>query len=107
MTGSVLPSRSAITLWVEVGSLPTPSSAARVLQFVVLLEWDEAGKAWNVSLPAIEGCFTFGESVEEALRNAEEAIVLNLEDMAARGEALPRPDAVRAEVVAVPAPNGK
>ena len=76
------------------------------MEFVVLLEWDEAGKAWNVSVPAIEGCFTFGDSVEEALRNAEEAILLNLEDIAARGEPLPRPDAVRAEVITVPAPSG-
>ncbi len=79
-------------------------TAARVLDFVVLLEWDEEAQGWAVSVPAIEGCFTQGDTVEEALRMAEDAIRLNLEDMAARGEPLPRPDAVRAATVSVPAP---
>ena len=78
---------------------------ANVLRFAVVLEWDDEGRAWNVTVPAIEGCFTFGETVEEALRMAEDAIRLKLEDMAARGEPLPRPDTVRVETVAVPAPT--
>ena len=77
---------------------------AKVLRFAVVLEWDEEGRAWNVTVPGIDGCFTFGETVEEALRMAQDAIRLNLEDMAARGEPLPRPDAVRVETVSVPAP---
>ena len=66
----------------------------------VIMEWDEADQAWNVSVPAIPGCFTFGVTVEEALENAREAIALNIEDMAARGEAIPVEEA-RIEMVTV------
>jgi antitoxin HicB len=76
-----------------------------VLRFAVVLTWDEEGQGWAVSVPAIEGCFTFGETVEEAVAMAEDAIRLNLDDMAARGEALPKPDAVRVETVSVSAPQ--
>lgn len=66
----------------------------------VVLKWDEDDKAWNVTVPAIEGCFTFGATVDEALRNAREAIRLNLEDMMARGEPIPE-DETRLETVMV------
>ncbi len=33
----------------------------------------------NVSVPALDGCFTQGESEEETLRNAKEAILCYLE----------------------------
>lgn len=84
--------------------MPSSTRADTALQFTVVLEWDEDGKAWAASVPAIPGCLTYGETVDEALRNAEDAIRLNLEDMAARGEPMPRPDAVRAATVAVPVP---
>jgi len=84
--------------------LQVRQETASVLRFAVVLEWDEEGQGWTVTMPAIAGCFTQGHSVEEALRRAEDAIRLNLEDMAVRGQPLPRPDAVRVETVSVPAP---
>ena len=85
-------------------AVQTRARIAKVLRFAVVLQWDEEGHGWAVSVPAIEGCFTQGDTLDEALRMAEDAIRLNLEDMAARGEPLPRPDAVRVETVSVPAP---
>lgn len=85
--------------------MATATRTAKVLRFAVVLEWDEAGHGWAVSVPAIEGCFTQGDTLDEALRMAEDAIRLNLEDMVARGEPLPRPGAVRVETVSVPAPK--
>ena len=54
-----------------------------------MLVWDTKENVWNVSVPTIPGCFTWGTTLEEALQNAEEAIDVNLEDMQARGEELP------------------
>jgi predicted RNase H-like HicB family nuclease len=45
--------------------------------FVVLEEAEEGG--FNVSVPALEGCFSQGETEEEALENAKEAILCYLE----------------------------
>jgi predicted RNase H-like HicB family nuclease len=46
---------------------------------VVLTPAEEGG--YNVSVPALEGCFTQGESEEEALENAKEAILCYLEGL--------------------------
>jgi predicted RNase H-like HicB family nuclease len=45
------------------------------MKFIVVLEPAEEG-GFNVSIPALNGCFTQGESEEEALRNTKEAILL-------------------------------
>ncbi len=45
--------------------------------FVVLEEAEEGG--FNASVPALEGCFSQGETEEEALENAKEAILCYLE----------------------------
>jgi len=58
-------------------------------EFPVVLVWDPDEQVWNVSVPNIAGCFTWGRTLEEALQHAEEAIDVNLEDMQARGETLP------------------
>ena len=70
----------------------------------VVLNWDVDGKGWNVTVPAIPGCFTWGKSVDEAVANAREAVEVNLEDMVARGEPIPPPDDVRLETVTVEVP---
>ena len=60
----------------------------KVYDFKVLLEPDETG-GYVVTCPALPGCYSQGDSVDEALRNIKEAIELCLEDMGARGEAIP------------------
>ena len=44
---------------------------------------------YNASVPALPGCFSYGESREEALANIKEAIQLYLDDLEASGEAIP------------------
>ena len=48
------------------------------MKFYVVLEPAEEGGV-NVSVPVLEGCFTQGETEEEALENAKEAILCYLE----------------------------
>lgn len=44
-------------------------------QFTVVLEPDiEEPHRYNVHVPALPGCLTYGESIEDALANAREAI---------------------------------
>lgn len=48
------------------------------MKFHIVFESAEEG-GFNVSVPALEGCFTQGETEEEALKNAQEAILCYLE----------------------------
>jgi len=50
------------------------------MKFIVVLEPAEEG-GFNASIPALDGCFTQGESKEDALKNAKEAILCYLEGM--------------------------
>jgi predicted RNase H-like HicB family nuclease len=50
------------------------------MRFNVVLEPAEEG-GFNVSVPALDGCFTQGETEEEAVRNAKEAIICYLEGL--------------------------
>ena len=47
--------------------------------FPVILEEDEAG-GYVVVNPSLEGCYSQGETIEEALENIKEATELCLED---------------------------
>lgn len=59
-------------------------------QFTVLLEPDkEEPHRYNVRVPALPGCFTYGESIEDALGNAREAINGYVESLLAHGEPVP------------------
>ncbi|MEO7110773.1 MAG: type II toxin-antitoxin system HicB family antitoxin [Polyangiaceae bacterium] len=40
---------------------------------------DEDG-AWNVTIPAVDGCITWGRSLTEARRNIREALAVSLDD---------------------------
>jgi antitoxin HicB len=44
---------------------------------------------YTVFVPALPGCITYGQTIEEAQRMAADAIRLYLEDMRACGEELP------------------
>ena len=50
------------------------------MKFNVILEKD-IDSGYNVTVPALDGCFTQGETIEEALANAHEAIICYLEGL--------------------------
>lgn len=54
-------------------------------QFPVVLQEDETG-GYVVSCPLFEGCYSQGDTVEQALSNIVEAIQLCLEDAIERSE---------------------
>ena len=62
----------------------------KTYDFKVILEPDETG-GYVVSCPTLLGCYSQGETIEQALENIREAILLCLEDMEAEGEEIPDP----------------
>ena len=63
------------------------------MDFKVFLEPDEDG-GYVVSCPSLPGCYSQGETIEDALANIREAIELCLEDMREHGEPIPDPSNV-------------
>ena len=67
------------------------------MKFIVVLEPAEEG-GFNVSIPALDGCFTQGENEEESLKNAKEAILCYLEGMEKVNEIKTKPGLIAKEV---------
>ena len=63
----------------------------------MVLEPAEEG-GFNVSIPALDGCFTQGENEEEALKNVKEAILCYLEGMEKVNEIKTKPELIAKEV---------
>lgn len=49
----------------------------------------ETEGGFTVSVPALPGCITYGEDVDEAIEMAKEAIELYIEELQERGETVP------------------
>ena len=74
----------------------------RVYDFTVLLEPnDDEGGGYVVSCPALPGCYSQGDTINEALDNIKEAIEVCLEDMQAQNEPIPEMSMTLVSSVAV------
>ncbi len=62
-------------------------------RYTVILEREEEG-GFHAFVPALRGCHTQGDSEEEALSNAQEAISIYIESLKAHGEPVPAEDLV-------------
>lgn len=56
--------------------------------YKILLHKETEG-GYTVSVPALPGCITYGDNVDEAIAMAKEAIELYIEELQERGEAIP------------------
>jgi predicted RNase H-like HicB family nuclease len=61
------------------------------MKFTIAIEPGTKKTAFGVAVPDLPGCFSAGDTVEEAFDNALEAIEAHCELMAEKGEALPVP----------------
>ena len=52
-------------------------------EFSIVIEPDEGG--FHVFVPALRGCHSFGETIEEARKNIVEAIELHVEGLTENG----------------------
>ncbi len=64
---------------------------------VILIPDDEAG-GYTVEVPALPGCITEGDTVEEALANAREAIESYIGSLLKDGEPIPEDNVIVREV---------
>ena len=61
-------------------------------RFKVILEEDEEAGGFTVTVPALPGCITEGDTLQEALDNAQEAIIGYLEALKIQGRTIPDHD---------------
>lgn len=58
----------------------------------IVIEKDEDG--YFVSCPSLQGCYTQGNTYEEAVANIRDAVLLHIEDRLANGESIPTSEMV-------------
>ena len=61
----------------------------KVYDFTFVLEPDEDQGGYVVSCPSLPGCYSQGDTIDEALENIREAILVCLEYMRAQNEPIP------------------
>ena len=69
-------------------------------RFKIILE-PEAEGGFSVFVPALPGCATQGETLEECLKNAKEAIELYIQSLVDDKVALPESDVLMEEIEVV------
>jgi len=60
----------------------------KIASYRILLRKEPEG-GFTVIVPSLPGCVTFGETIEEAIAMAREAIELYIESLVAHGEEIP------------------
>lgn len=59
------------------------------MEYTVIVHNAEEGGYW-VEVPSLSGCYSQGETVDEALANIKEAIELHIEGLRQDGQPVPR-----------------
>ena len=73
----------------------------REYAYTVLLDPDPDEGGYTVTVPALPGVVTQGETLEEAIANAREAIRCHIEGLLADGEPVPE-ERARPQTITVP-----
>lgn len=58
-------------------------------RYTIILHPDEEEGGYTVTVPALPGCVTQGETLEEAIAMAKDAIRLYIESLMAEGQPVP------------------
>jgi len=58
------------------------------MEYTILIHKAEEGGYW-AEVPALPDCFTQGETIEETIYNAKEAIELHIESLKEEGQPVP------------------
>ncbi len=61
------------------------------MRYAVAIEKGDKRHAYGVVVPDLPGCFSAGDTLDDALVNAKEAILLHLEGLLDEKEAIPAP----------------
>ncbi len=66
------------------------------MRYPIAIEPGTDVTAWGVVVPDLPGCFSAGDTMEEALIQAEEAVTAWIETILDAGQAIPQPSAIDA-----------
>lgn len=66
------------------------------MYYPLAIEIGDDTHAFGVVVPDLPGCFSAGDTLDQALINAEEAVVGWIETTLDRGEAIPQPSSIHA-----------
>lgn len=73
-------------------------------KYTIIVEYDPEAKAYSVTVPALPGCTSQGDTIEQAIANAKEAIAGHIETLRQIGEPVPeeteRPQALTIDIAA-------
>jgi predicted RNase H-like HicB family nuclease len=77
----------------------------KMMEYTILIHKAEEGGFW-AEVPALSGCFSQGETIEETIANTKEAIELHISCLREDGEEIPADNEfiisrIRVETVAV------
>ena len=61
-------------------------------RYTIILHPDSEEGGYTVTVPALPGCITQGETVDEAIAMAKDAIRLHIESLIAVGQPVPQED---------------
>jgi predicted RNase H-like HicB family nuclease len=64
------------------------------MRYPIAIETGDAKHAFGVVVPDLPGCFSGGDTLDEALTKAREAILLHLEGLLDDGLSFPRPSTI-------------
>ena len=64
------------------------------MRYPIAIEPGDETQAFGVVVPDLPGCFSAGDTLDEALSNAEEAVVAWIDAMLDREEAIPQPSTI-------------
>ncbi len=71
-------------------------------RYTIILDPDPDEGGYTVTVPALPGCITQGDTVEQCIERAKEAIALHIEGLIADGEPVPvekdRPQVITIDV---------
>jgi len=68
-------------------------NSMKVLNYRILLRKEPEG-GYTVMVPLLPGCVTYGETIEEAIDMAKEAIELYIESLKEHGEIIPTEEGI-------------
>jgi predicted RNase H-like HicB family nuclease len=64
------------------------------MRYPIAIETGDAKHAYGVVVPDLPGCFSAGDTLDEALTNSREAILLHVEGLLDDGQPFPRPSTI-------------
>jgi antitoxin HicB len=61
-------------------------------RYTIILHPDQEEGGYTVTVPALPGCITQGNTIDEAIAMAKDAIRLHIESLLAEGQPVPQED---------------